>query len=248
MLTELPASIAAFSSLKSLDLRDNKFLAHIPAKEILDNCTNLSYLNLRNTKIEKEWSQNVKESSLFENTKDKVAEMLRQLHQMGFNTIQETKPNESPEPVSIFLSHAPSRAPMKGRLLDHLTGLINEGNVEIWDESMVLPGEDREALIGKKAATSDLFLCMLDIDFYSSQHLAPYLKELKARSERKECITIPVYLKHFDYEGLWISQHPGLPQGPDNPISDFPDEDHAWKQVAVGIRRAVLTILSSRSK
>lgn len=97
------------------------------------------------------------------------------------------KPDAAPEPaplLKVFLMYAPEDEEAKKALDKQLAPLRSTGLIDTWEESMVLPGAERETEISQRLEAADIILLLVTANFFSSE--AIYEKYLPAALERHE--------------------------------------------------------------
>jgi hypothetical protein len=241
-LRVLPAALVELRGLIHLDLRGNALLQAIPAQELLDGCPQLRYLNLNGTVLAERLPSNIRKSA---NSRPDVKKLLQAIVQADIHA-----PALSPSAagaVQLFISAAPeerSKA-MQARLLTHLAPLERDGQVAIWHQGKIPPGEMAKTEIFKHLNAAHIVLLLIDADFFNDRALVEdVLNPALSRQRSNTCAVIPIYLSHCDLSDHELTALTGLPDGgkdwhKNDPISGCPDPEKAWYEVAVGIRQKV---------
>ncbi|MFO1074877.1 MAG: toll/interleukin-1 receptor domain-containing protein [Geminicoccaceae bacterium] len=144
--------------------------------------------------------------------------------------------------LEIFISYARDDREYCTELLSHLGFLINSGQVNVFDDSKIRPGEDWNQAILEKLDDADIVVCLISPSFQSSPYCTT--KEMISALERKKVI-IPVLIRDVDFEGLPISKYQAVPVDENNrlwPIARLTDKverDRPWSQVARAIRNRI---------
>jgi len=147
-------------------------------------------------------------------------------------------------PLQTFIIYARADEAHKNELLRHLKGtLIASGDLRVWQDGNLLPGEDWEKSIKKNLKNSGLVLVLvssdsLGSDFINTEELRMALEQ---RSEGRTTV-VPIILRSC----LW-SSHPilrGLQGLPKNmkPVKSYADPDEAWTEVLEGLERILVEI------
>lgn len=147
-------------------------------------------------------------------------------------------------PLQTFIIYARADEAHKNELLRHLKGtLIASGDLRVWQDGNLLPGEDWEKSIKRNLKQSDLVLVLvssdsLGSDFINTEELRMALEQ---RAEGRTTV-VPIILRSC----LW-SSHPilrGLQGLPKNmkPVKSYADPDEAWTEVLEGLERILLEI------
>ncbi len=88
------------------------------------------------------------------------------------------------KPLKTFIIYARADAEFKKTLRVQLKPLEQQGLLDVWDDSHLLPGEEWEKSIEKKLDESDLVLMLVSADSLFSDFIQK--KELKTTLERKQ--------------------------------------------------------------
>lgn len=137
-------------------------------------------------------------------------------------------------------------------LKKQLIPLERRGQISIWHDGEIVPGEEWEKAIKLRLETADLILLLLSSDFFASDYIEKKeLKEALLRHARGESTVAPVIVRHC----LW-QEHPEIEKLqvlPDNahPIYakkqwDSPDE--AFANVAAGIARLLRARVAEKTE
>jgi hypothetical protein len=121
----------------------------------------------------------------------------------------------------------------------HLALLRRDGVISGWHDRKIIAGTEWKKEIGRYLTTADVILLLINADFLASDFC--YLTELAEamrRHERGEARVIPVILRACDWTSAPFGKLEALPTDA-KPITSWPNQDEAFTDVAVGIRRAV---------
>ena len=152
-------------------------------------------------------------------------------------------------PLQTFIIYAHADEAHKNELLRHLKGtLIASGDLRVWQDGELLPGEDWKKSIKKNLEQSDLVLVLVSSDALGSDFINT--EELRMALQQRDAgrsTVVPVILRPC----LWTS-HPilrGLQGLPKNmtPVKSYADPDEAWTEVLQGIERILLEIRQKSS-
>jgi hypothetical protein len=240
-LQSLPAALGDLRELSHLDLRGNALLQAIPAQALLDGCPALLYLNLNGTPLSERLPSGIRKSA---NNRQDVKELLQAVIDAGIQV--PAAPKQPEGAVRIFISSAEAQASqkMKSRLTTHLAQLEREGRISIWHRGKLQLGEEPQAQINNQLDAAQLVLCLIDADFMDDNGL--YENEVTpalSKHHSSKCTLIPIYINHYALDSHALTALTGLPGGREwhlsAPISDYPNPDEAWREVAIGIIRQV---------
>ncbi|MBC7931670.1 MAG: tetratricopeptide repeat protein, partial [Rubrivivax sp.] len=113
----------------------------------------------------------------------------------------------------------------------------------------IVAGQEWDRQIDKHLESADIILLLVSPDFLASHYC--YDIEVKRAMERHdagEARVIPIILRHCDdWQSAPFGKLQAVPKDA-RPVTDWPDHDKAFADVAAGIRRAVEELLSSREE
>lgn len=141
-------------------------------------------------------------------------------------------------PLKVFISYSHQDKALKERLMKHLNSLIRQKYIEIWHDSMVLPGADVNEDISRQIEECDMALLLISADYLASDYCYSVEMEtfMKLRDVGKT--VVPVLLRPVDLDGTPFENLKALPEDR-KAVSSFSDEDEAMKSVASGIRMVI---------
>lgn len=140
------------------------------------------------------------------------------------------------EPVRIFISYPhkildKDGATHKNNLKLHLSPFIRSGAATVWDDGLIVAGEEWEKRIWQHHREADIILCLVSANFIASDYCyAMEFKEaLKAREEGTKDV-IPILVEDCHWKALETLS--ALQNVPETSIADFPNENKGWADVA----------------
>lgn len=142
-------------------------------------------------------------------------------------------------PISIFYSYSRKDEDLRNELEAHLSTLRTNGLISEWHDRCIKPGDDWETKISENLERADLILLLVSSDFLASNYCRS--KEMKRAMERHDAgqaHVIPVILRAVYWHEEIFSKLQALPTDA-NPITSWSNRDEAWRDVALGIRRAI---------
>ena len=146
--------------------------------------------------------------------------------------------------VNIFFSYAYKDEAFRDALELHLSLLKRQGLVAGWHARKILAGEDFAAEIDEHMQSANVIIMLISPDFIASDYC--WEKEMMHAMERQSAGTarvIPIFIRPCDWQTAPFAKLQGLPRNA-KPVSQWPDADEAWLNVAQGIR-AVINQLKS---
>lgn len=117
----------------------------------------------------------------------------------------------------------------------HLSALVRQGKLQLWDDTKILPGEEWDKIIKQELANADIILLLVSNNFFATDYI--WKVEITHALERhkcKEAIVIPIILSPCDWTSSCFSHLNALPlKG--NPITTYSNHHIAWMEVVKGI-------------
>jgi hypothetical protein len=151
----------------------------------------------------------------------------------------------------LFISYSHSDEFYKQELEKHLAGMKRNGEVEIWNDRMLIPGEEWDKMINSELLDADIILFLVSSDFIDSDYCNDI--EIKKAIEKHNLGTakvIPIIIRACDWQSTLFAKLQVLPKDA-NPIKKWIDIDEAFLNVVEGIRRSIkgnTSILETNSK
>ena len=139
----------------------------------------------------------------------------------------------------LILFHDNERdASSKDEIVKHLHHLKSNGQINLWETGLVLPGQKTDKALEEKLSKADIILFLVSPDSMSSDKI--WNDELKSALQRVndgDLIFVPVIIRSYAWENTAIGEFAPLPKD-GKPIkgSDSADEDALYQQVADGVR------------
>ena len=153
----------------------------------------------------------------------------------------------SNEAVTVFFSYSHKDEALRDELAKHLTILRRQNVISDWYDRDITADEWKTAIIDQ-LSQADLILLLISSDFLASdfcwaEELTPALN----RHNNGEAVVIPVILREVDWTGAKFSELQALPTNAQS-VMTWPTTDAAFKDVAVGIRKAVKDLQKRRTE
>lgn len=148
-------------------------------------------------------------------------------------------------PVRIFISYAHADEEHRDRFVRHLSALRRDGQIVPWHDKEIQPGTDRAIEIDANLARADIVVLLVTADFVDSDdcfhiELGRALKRYRDGTAQ----VIPILVKPVDLGETPLAQLRPLPRD-GRPVTQWPDRDAAWADVAAGIRGVATALRSS---
>ena len=142
-----------------------------------------------------------------------------------------------------FITYSHEDAKAKDELRKHLAVMKHQNELTTWEDSQLIPGDPaRQEDILKEVADSDLLLYLVSAESLASENCK---KEFEEALER-DIIIISIILEYCDWLGHQLSDFEVLPHK-GKPLSQWDDRNKGWRDVVVGIRKAVDKIQAQKN-
>jgi len=150
------------------------------------------------------------------------------------------KPSKkSGETIELFFSYSHKDERMRDKLEKHLSALRRENVIAGWHDRKIMPGGEWKDQIDEHIETAHIILLLVSAEFLNSDYCYDVeLKRAIARHDAGEARVVPIILRPCDWVNTPIGKLQALPRD-GRPVSDFPTQDHAFNEVARGVRRVV---------
>ena len=148
----------------------------------------------------------------------------------------------APKPVKVFISYSKADEAYLEELKKHLKTLTRQGELLLWDDQSLKPGEKWDQAIKGELLTADVILVLLSADALATDYI--YDVEMKMALERHRkgrTMVVPVILRPCMWKHTSMSMLSALPRKGE-PIANHDNKDAVWKEVAEGIKEAAQQI------
>jgi hypothetical protein len=148
-------------------------------------------------------------------------------------------PDESNSGARIFISYAHEDEELKNELDKHLKALKRSSKVEVWSDRELIAGQEWDESIMAELHRANIILLLISVDFNASDFI--WDKELAVAMERHKAGTarvVPVIMRKCDWDDMPYAALQALPRNA-TPITEYPDRDSAYTEVAQGVEQLV---------
>jgi tetratricopeptide (TPR) repeat protein len=143
--------------------------------------------------------------------------------------------------LSIFISYAPEDEQIRNELEKHLSLLKRQSLIAGWHNRDIKAGTEWKEQIDEHLNNADIILLLISSDFLASDYCyETEMKHAMERHERGEARVLPIILRPVYWQGAPFGKLQALPQN-GKPISNWPNPDEAFLDIAKGIRNIVET-------
>lgn len=141
--------------------------------------------------------------------------------------------------LKVFLSYSHKDEEMKKHLDTFLINLKRSNLVEVWQDRELLAGTEWDDAIKKELETADIILLLVSADFNASNYIwENELATAMQRHEKGEARVVPVILRNCEWQDMPYAKLQALPTN-GKPVSEYPDRDSAYTEIAKAVRRVV---------
>ena len=137
-------------------------------------------------------------------------------------------------PLKAFVTYSHNDLQQNTELKTRLSVMEDAGEIEIWDDNKILPGDEWEKAISENLAESDILLYLTSAPSLASKNCNKELAEALSVNIR----VIPIILEACDWENHQLSRFEVLPHK-GKPINKWQPESEGWQNVVTGIRKVV---------
>ena len=149
------------------------------------------------------------------------------------------------ESLKIFTTYAHSDTAAKEALKARLAAMARQGEIAIWHDNEMLPGDRWREAISNNLAEADILLYLVSADSLAAENCNRELTE--ALNADSDMSIIPIILEACDWQRPQLSRVEALPNR-DKPIDKWHPESKGWQNVETGIRKVVDKIVAYRAK
>ena len=141
--------------------------------------------------------------------------------------------------IEVFFSYAHEDEKLRDELAKHLKLLERQGVISAWHDRQITAGTEWKGEIDEHLEGAKFILLLVSADFLASDYCYDVeLKRAMERHEAKEARVIPIILREVDWKGAPFGKLQALPKNA-KPVTNWPNLDQAFADIARGIRRAV---------
>src|SRR5262245_1761966 len=150
--------------------------------------------------------------------------------------------------VEVFFSYSHKDEDLQNELSKHLALLKRQRVITAWHDRRIGAGKEWKNEIDEHLNTADIILLRVSSDFLASDYCYDVeVETAMKRHEDGEARVIPVILRPVDLKGAPFGKLQALPKDA-RPVTDWPNRDEAFLNVAQGIRVAAEELVLSQIK
>lgn len=143
------------------------------------------------------------------------------------------------KPIEVFISYSKHDLPLLEQLVSHLSNLQNEKQISVWYDRQMTAGEEWSDEINERLNSAGIVFLLVSHHFLSSDYCFDIeLPRIIQRQDAGETTVIPILLRACEWEKAAFSQYQLLPSTR-VPVTSWPNADEAFRDVVIGVRKAV---------
>ena len=159
-----------------------------------------------------------------------------------------TKSSKPTRAVEVFFSYSHKDEDLQNELSKHLALLKRQRVITAWHDRKIGAGKEWKNEIDEHLNSADIILLLVSSDFLASDYCYDVeVETAMKRHEDGEARVIPVVLRPVNLKGVRFGKLQALPKDA-RPVTDWPNRDEAFLNVAQGIRVAAEELVLSQIK
>jgi hypothetical protein len=152
------------------------------------------------------------------------------------------------KPISLFYSYSHQDEVLRGELEAHLSFLRRSKLIAEWHDRMIGAGEEWKGQIDRQLAEADIILLLVSADFIASDYCwGEEMTKALARHQLGDARVIPVILRPCQWQRTPLGSLQAVPKD-GKPVSEWPNHDVAFDQIAVAVERTVTDLQQQRRR
>ena len=173
-------------------------------------------------------------SAIVQNLKSSRADLFGKV---TYNRFERTS-QPLPEGKRVFVSYSHKDERFREGLTVALTLLRRNGQISVWDDRKILPGQEWGREIDQNLETANIVLLLVSPDFIASDYAHSEMERALERQESGSAIVVPIIIRACDWQNSPIWELQVLPKE-GRPVKSWRDPDRAWLDVTQGLRQLI---------
>jgi hypothetical protein len=142
-------------------------------------------------------------------------------------------------PICVFFSYSHDDEPLRNELAKHLSLLERQGVISAWHDRMITAGDEWKDEIDQNLEKAQVILLLVSASFMASDYCFDIeTKRAIERHNQGEARVIPILIRTCDWKSAPFAKLTALPTNW-KAVTSWSNQDDAWTDVALGVRRAV---------
>lgn len=142
------------------------------------------------------------------------------------------------EPIRVFLSYAREDVALAEELRTHLTALVHQRQIRVWDSQQVNVGEDTSAVTAQELASAQVIVPLVSASFLASDRTLQDLDAALRRHGMNDVRLVPILIRACDWTSSPLRDFHILPRS-QTPVTSQPNRDEAWLEVVKELRSLI---------
>ena len=151
---------------------------------------------------------------------------------------ESTECQDRQTPISVFISCASEDRRWRDRLVQHLSVLRLERNVQSWHDGLITAGQNRADEVRSKLDSSQIILLMVSSSFLASNECYETARYAVSMRQDKLRRVVPVIIHACEWRESCFGQLNAIPSD-EKPISSWRIRDDAFVEIIRSIRTVV---------
>ena len=139
------------------------------------------------------------------------------------------------EPAKVFITYSHKDAEKKQELETHLEVMKQNGEIDLWNDNEILPGDAWRETISTSLGNSDMLLYLASAQSLASENCNRELAEALKENTR----VVPIILEACDWKRYGLAKSEALPDK-GKPLNEWQPESKGWQNIVDGIRKAIM--------
>jgi internalin A len=160
---------------------------------------------------------------------------------------EQYRSGQEPMPtIEVFYSYSHKDEELRDELEKHLSLLKRQGVIRGWHDRRITAGKEWTGQIDEHLNSAGVILLLVSADFLASDYCYDVeVKRAMERHEAGEAVVIPLILRSVDWQSAPFGKLQAFPKDA-RPVTSWTNQDEAFTDIAIGIRKAVEQLTSPR--
>lgn len=144
--------------------------------------------------------------------------------------------------AKLFISYSHQDEGIKEKIEDHLSVLIRNNTLSIWQDRLLEAGSEFDERIKIKLEDADIILLLISSNFFKSDYC--YIKEMPRALEKHnkgEAVVIPIIVNSYKWKETKLGKLVALPKDA-KPIKKHGNRDDAYSYISEKIKEVALRV------
>lgn len=144
------------------------------------------------------------------------------------------------KPIKVFISYSHEDIDALDRLKMHLTPLLKQNQIELWNDNEIEVGAIWDKEIKKRLEDADIFIALISSSYLASNFAYEIeLKKAIERHRKEELVVVPIIIRYCDWQSTPLANIQVLPSDGQPVISRSRFTDEAYYDIVKGISNVI---------